>query len=624
VFNRREGNTGQSEKEQGLFKKLTIVALVLGVAGGTSVPALATGSVAVPANGSVAAPATPDGLDVLPFPGTPDASPVTQISFPGVPLSALGSVAVTGSRSGPHLGRLSSLAGGHGSTFAPAQPFIGGEQVSVRATLRAGMYRTAPASSAATQLRFSFGIAVMPAPAPAPLIRHDVRDANGFTRTFHSAPGLHAPVVSTSGSNPDPAAGDIFADAENSISAGPLIFSPNGNLVWFEPMHHSAAFNVEVQHYQGQSVLTFWQGYVIPPGYGVGTGEILDHHYQTIAHVNAGNGYHADLHEFQITPQGNALITIYQPVKADLRSVGGSRTGMLLDSIVQEVNIASGQVLWEWHAYGHAPLIMSYAGKPTNAPYDFFHVNSIQQLPDGSLLISARHTWTVYDISMRTGRVLWRVGGKRSSFKVGSGANFEWQHDAHLQGKTLTVFDNAAGLGHGNEKQSRGLQIRLNFGARTATLARAYPDKPSVLSSSQGSVESLSDGNTFVGYGNSPYFAEFGQSGRQLFGLHFNSPLESYRGYRFQWWGQPTTPPSIAVSPSGPGANVWASWNGATAVASWVLLAGSSPTTLQPVLELPDSNFETTLATANPGPYYEVDALDSSGRSLATSATVKR
>ena len=563
-------------------------------------------------------PATPSSaLDVLPFPGTPDASPQTAITFPALSASRLRTVTVTGSRSGVHSGRLSSLPHGRGTAFTPARPFANSEQVKVRATLRSNGV-----------ISFSFGVA---APLPGmgtaarqtslqPAVRHDVRDANGFTHSFRSTPGLHPPIEWLSGADSDPGSGYIFADAQNTIQPGPMILDPAGHLVWFEPLHHSAALNVQVQRYQGRSVLTYWQGYVIPPGVGVGSDVVLDHSYQTIATVNAGNGYQTDLHEFQITPQGTALITAYAPVKANLHALGGAGNGAVLDSIVQEVDIASGKVLWEWHAYGHVHLAESYSGKPTSKPYDFFHVNSVQQLPNGNLLVSARHTSAVYEVDKRTGKILWALGGKHSSFKIGRGANFAWQHDARmLSDGTITIFDNGAGT-YQSENQSRALRIRLN--GQQATLVRAYPHKPALLSENEGNVQDLPDGNLFVGWGNSPYFSEFRSGGRQLFSIRLNAPLQSYRAYRFGWWGQPTAPPSVAVSATTGGSQVYASWNGATAVASWQVLAGPSPSSLVPVTRAQRSSFETVLSAFNPGPYYAVQALSSDGRVLGTSATV--
>jgi hypothetical protein len=455
-------------------------------------------------------------------------------------------------------------------------------------------------------------------------IRHDILDRNKFTHSFHSATWLHPPIARFSGTDPDPGAGDIFADAENSIQSGPLIFDPQGQLIYFQPLRHSAAFNVQVQSYQGQTVLTYWQGYV-QEGVGIGRDVILDHHYQQVAIVHAGHGYNADLHEFTITPQGDALITAYAPVKANLSSVGGSRHGTLLDSIIQKIDIATGKVLWEWHASRHVPVSATYEGKPGTTPYDYFHVNSIQQLPGGKLLISSRHTWAVYEIDMRTGRIAFTLGGKHSSFKMGSGTNFEWQHNAHLQPDgTLTVFDNASGGPTANERTSRALRIRLDFKKHRASLISAFTNRPPVLAVSQGNMQLLPDGNMFVGWGAEPYLSEFDRSGRQLFSLHFLSPLESYRGFRFPWWGQPVTPPSIALAPTGQGTLVYASWNGATEVASWRVLAGPDPADLTPVGQFPKKFFETTRSIGSAQPYFAVQALDSSGQVLGTSATVSR
>ncbi len=584
--------------------------MALAVAGLIAAPVFAE-------NGTKPAGRSP-ALDVLPFPGTPDASPQTAIDFPALKPQQLRTVTVTGSRSGVHSGRLSALPHARGTAFVPDRPFARFERVSVRATVRSQ-----------EAISFSFGVAAPLAGMGAgakrtsvePTVeRHDVRDANGFTHSFRSAPGLHPPIDWLSGTDSDPGSGYIFADAQNTIQPGPMILDPAGRLVWFLPLRRHAALNVQVQRYQGRSVLTFWEGYVIPPGVGVGTAMILDHSYQTVATVNAGNGYQTDLHEFQITPQGTALLTAYAPVKADLRSVGGPRNGAVLDSIVQEVDIATGRVLWEWHAYGHVHLAQSYVGKPSSKPYDFFHVNSVQQLPNGNLLVSARHTWAVYEIDKRTGKIVWSLGGKHSSFRMGRGAGFAWQHDAQMQPDgTITVFDNGAGT-YKTESQSRALRIRLS--GHRATLIRGYPHKPPLRSENEGNVQTLPDGNLFVGWGNSPYFTEFRSGGRQLFSIRMNAPLQSYRAYRFGWWGQPAAPPSIAVTPSTGGAQVYASWNGATTVAAWQVLAGPSPGSLAPVARAQRSSFETVISAPNPGPYYAVQALSTDGRVLGTSAAV--
>jgi hypothetical protein len=403
-----------------------------------------------------------------------------------------------------------------------------------------------------------------------------------------------------------------------------VIFGPQGGLLWFYPLpNQQAAFNTQVQKYNGSQVLTFWQGYS-GGGYGNGYDVIMDHHYRTVTTVHAGNGYQADLHEFYITPQGNAFITAFAAVpNVDLSSVGGSRTGTLLDSIIQEINIKTGQVLWEWHAYGHVHLNETYEGKPrsNNHPYDFFHVNSIQPLPNGKLLVAARNTWAVYEIDMKTGKIPEVIGGRHSYFTFGPGASFAWEHDARMQPDgTITVFDDAPK----GASQSRALRLSIDFSKHSVSLVHAFTNSPSVLAQSQGSVQALSDGYTFVGWGSAPYLSEFDRSGTQNFSMHYHDPMESYRGFRFGWWGQPNTHPDVSVSSASRGTTVYAAWNGATLVASWRVLAGSSPNKLLAVGTFPRTAFETAMSVRSTGPYFKVQALGSGGGVRGTSYVVQR
>ncbi len=584
-----------------------------------------------PARGAASAPprqAAQGARYVLPFPGTLDASPSTQIDFGAVRPSELESIKVMGSSSGPHEGLLKPMPNADGTAFIPNRAFTAGEHVSVAATVGGRGAQTRNVS-------FGFSVAAPAAPAAGPSSTtnapdrrapqaHAAQSATAKTQSFHSEPWLRPPILLTSGRVPDPRQGDFFADAEDSIQAGPLIYSPSGGLVWFDPQHKAAAFNVEVQNYLGQSVLTFWRGYV-SSGVGIGSDMILDHTYQTIATVNAANGYFADLHEFQITPDGNALITAYTPVHADLRSVGGPANGTLLDSIVQEIDIATGQLLWEWHAYAHVHIAESFAGKPGASPYDFFHINSVEELANGNFIVSARDTSAVYEIDRATGRILWVLGGKHSSFALEKGTRFWWQHDGRLRpGNVVTVFDDGEGMRVMSEKQSRGLQIRLNFKRHRATLVRAYPLIPPVLAGSQGNVQPLPDGNTVVGYGSAQYFSEFDRRGHQRFSARFYAPIGSYRDYRFPWYGEPTGSPYAAAAATRSGTTVYASWNGATDVATWRVLAGPAPSALAPVAQGSFTGFESALATNSKQPYFAVQALGSGGQLLGTSAVVGR
>jgi hypothetical protein len=440
------------------------------------------------------------------------------------------------------------------------------------------------------------------------------------TLSFHSQPALHPPEVQV-GSDPDTRSGDIFLTPSHSYQGGPMILGPQGQLIWFQPVFGWVA-NLEMQDYQGRPVLTWWQGKTPTSG---PEDVVLNGAYHVVALLHGANGYAPDLHEFQITPQGTALINGIGTVSGNLTKYGGARNGSVHDDVIQERDLQTGGVLWQWHSLGHVPISDSYLKKPSSGPYDYFHLNSIQQLPGGNLLVSARDTSAVYLIDRRTGAIVWTLGGKHSSFRMGAGTSFQWQHDAHLTGRRLTLFDdNWGGGGYPETSPSSALAVHLNTDAMRATLVHRYIHSPSVLSGAEGSMETLGNGNVFVGWGSDPDFSEYSPGGRQLFNGNFAVGVKSYRAYRFSWSGQPTGPPRLAVasSPSGNGTIVYASWNGATTVAAWRVLAGSNPYALHRVARARKSGFETTINVRSTLPYLAVKALSSSGAVLGTSQTL--
>ena len=565
------------------------------------------------------------GLDVVPFPGTPDAAPSTHIMFPALLPSEVRSVTATGSRSGRHAGRLTALPGRRGTTFAPDRPFSAGEHVTVKARLGSPAAGTAIGAPLKTEVGFSFQVARPSAQTTKwpPGSGTHPKPTNPPTQSFHSAPGLHPPTIKVTDRD-DSSSDDFLLSAH-----GVMILDSHGQVVWFDnsaQKSHLATMNLRAQRYRGKPVLTWWQGKIIPPGYGArGEDVVVNQAYKRIATIHAAYGYSADLHEFTLTNNGTALITASVPVKADLSSVGGPRDGSVLDSVVQEIDVRTGRLVWTWHALGHVPLNACEVGKPqVGQPYDYFHINSIQQLPDGNLLISARNTWAVYEISRATGHVLWTLGGKASSFRMGKGTNFYWQHDAQLHsGGVLSVFDD--GATPKEEGQSRALELKLNLHSMRVSLKRAFTHSPPLLAGAQGNMQLLRNGGVLVGWGTAHAFSEYASSGKQVVDGLFTPPLYSYRTYRSPWRGHPTSAPAIAVSAdTGQRVTVYASWNGATDVARWQLLAGSSKSDLVPVATVAKSGFETAVHAKTSRRYLAMRALSGSGRVLATSRVATR
>jgi hypothetical protein len=334
--------------------------------------------------------------------------------------------------------------------------------------------------------------------------------------------------------------------------------------------------------------------------------------------VRAANGLDAGSHEFLITPQGDAYITASSPVY-----VPGERKSTI-DSVVQEIDIKTGLVLFDWHALDHVPLSAAYpSAADVNGSFDPYHINSISLAQDGNLIVSMRNTSAVYEIDRLTGQELWTLGGKKSSFTMGPGTSTYLQHDAVAQADgTLTIFDNGGGIPF-IHAQSRGIREQLNLSTMTATLIKEYDHAPPLQAAVEGGVQALPDGNVFIGWGAQPSFSEDDGSGRQIFAGQFNEPIISYRAYRFTWDAQPDTLPALAVSAAGRAVRLYASWNGATDVSSWRVIAGATSRQLRPLVTTPKTTFETSISVNSSSRYFAVQALATDGHVLSTSRPIE-
>jgi hypothetical protein len=237
------------------------------------------------------------------------------------------------------------------------------------------------------------------------------------------------------------------------------------------------------------------------------------------------------------------------------------------------------------------------------------------------MLVDSRNTWAAYDVDARSGQIVWRLGGKQSSFAMGPGASPAWQHDAREEPDgTISFFDNG-----GTPKvhpQSRTIVLALNKQAMTATLVSSFVHPTALLAASQGDFQPLAGGNWFVGWGQEPFFSEFSPEGEDLFDAHLPARYQSYTVLKFPWSGQPKTAPALAIDPSTHPISAYVSWNGATEVAGWRLLGGSSESKLQPIAQAPRTGFQTTIAIPGSPSHLQAQALDSGGVPLGSSAIV--
>jgi outer membrane protein assembly factor BamB len=434
--------------------------------------------------------------------------------------------------------------------------------------------------------------------------------------TFRTRPDLQIPGLDVAAGSRAATSGLLMLApyGAKGKQAGPMILDANGELIWQQPLVQPlVGTDLRVQTYLGAPALTWFEGRV-EHGHGVGTYVIADTRYNTLARVTAGNGHHGDLHEFLLTDRGTALLTTYRIVTRDLRSVGGAANGKIQDAMFQEVDLASGKVLLEWHSLDHIALEESFYSMRNN--WDYVHLNSIAVDRDENLIVSSRNTHTLFKIDRDTGEIIWRLGGKRSDFTLTRDATFAWQHDARRQPDgTITLFDNGYQL-------SRGIVLSVDDTHRRVALKRAYTHPAHFWSISQGNLQVMANGNVLVGWGAEPYVSEFTADGTLVFDGRLGSDFFTYRAYQIPWSGEGIATPAIVAERTAGHTNVYVSWNGDSRVTRWTALAGRSPRQLAPVRSVARTGFETTIQIPSSLTHVSVRGSDGTGKALGASHLV--
>jgi hypothetical protein len=451
--------------------------------------------------------------------------------------------------------------------------------------------------------------------------------------TFVSAPNLHPPRLQVLTRRAGLAMGDFLVatsgpPTNSTGQSGPMILDSHADPIWFD--HSNGVLVFEQERYHGKPVLVWSEGRGV---------KLVNEHYRRVATVDPHAPWTFDGHDAAIIGNDVWLTVIRMVSGQNLAPNGGPADGSVIDCGLQEYDLGTGHLLRTWDVLNprgrpNVPLSDSEVSAnssggsgPHGGPraWDAYHLNSVQALPDGNLLVSMRNTWAVYLVDPASGSIIWTLGGRHSSFKIGSGASFSWQHDARLldpaQGGRgpslgLTLFDDNNGGFSG--APSAGMVLSLSTIDRTATLVDAYRHDPPLSAGILGSMQLLPNEDALVGWGSEPYLSEYSKSGRELFDARWPGGDRSYRAlFTDSWVGSPYYPPRGAVR----GSTVYASWNGATQVARWEVLAGSSSGRRRSVASHRRTGFETAIKVGSSHGSYEVRALSASGRVLGTSKT---
>jgi hypothetical protein len=465
---------------------------------------------------------------------------------------------------------------------------------------------------------------------------------------FVSAPSLHPPKMNIDVSPGKSKLGpgyimisnfkDITSPDRMDGQGGPLILDSKMRPVWFNPVPTNVyAMNLHTQSYGGKPALSWWEGVLNREGV-VQSGKdfLVNQQYKTVATLAGADGWVLTPHEFVVSG-ANAWVTANKFVSGvNLKAFGGPSNGTIIDSAVQEYNLKTGALVYSWDAIAHIPLSESVAlgAKTANSDanaWDAYHINSINLAGGEDFLVSMRNTWGAYLVNAGTNAIVWTLGTRHNdSFKLGSGATFEWQHDVEIHhGNEVSMFDDAccelSGSGPFAKPSgpTRGLVLNLNTTTHAATVAAQYKHSPALNAGTQGNVQLLSNGNVFMGWGSQPYLTEYSKSGKPLLDAIFPGPDISYRAFLEPWTGKPSSSPSGAGRTQGSKTTIYASWNGATQVAKWDVLGGSSASHLGKLTTANKGGFETVIPLTHTASVYEVEALDSKGHVLGHSKTFK-
>ncbi|KAE9404723.1 hypothetical protein BT96DRAFT_813147 [Gymnopus androsaceus JB14] len=336
-----------------------------------------------------------------------------------------------------------------------------------------------------------------------------------FSADFTPAEWNFVVPVNESAGAPSLSSGYIFSAPRGAsvVQQGAAIYDQAGSLVWDGSVYgQTLAFSVVT--YLGEPHIILWTGTANASGVGSGYNILLDSSYEVVANFTVNlegptGPTLADFHEAQITTNNTALMTAYQASPYDLSPLDGPTDGWILDSVMQELNITSNEPIFTWIASEHVNATECYntfgtGGGSVAEAFDYFHINSIEKDSYGNYLISSRHCWAVYYLDGTSGDVIWSMGGKNSSFTMGNGTSFSWQHharwvDLNETYATMTLFDNAGEFGQQQESMSRGLYLGVDFTNMNVELLMEFVPHNASISQSQGSVQIQPNGNFLVG-----------------------------------------------------------------------------------------------------------------------------
>lgn len=439
--------------------------------------------------------------------------------------------------------------------------------------------------------------------------------------------------------------GYIFLAPYQTFQAGIYIYDNRGNLVYsgFAATGGGPSHNFHVCDAGGTDRLCYITGSQ-NDGYVRGYGIVMDDTFTTTTSIKSGGGVaNFDEHEFNVVDDGkNVLMTLYNPQPYDMSAWNVTNgQGWIINCFFQKLEIGTNRLLFEWSSLDHVSPNQSFVlpdstevsgnGFNPTLPWDYFHINSVDQFANGDYLISARHVSCIYRISGVDGSVLWRLGGMASDFTFPHGLNFSFQHDARIREETkshlvISLFDNASNGYNGTASMSSGKILQLDLDDMKVSLLYQYYPINNIVSASQGNVQLIPSGipwdksNVFIGWGENAYISEYTTNGTLVQQGYFAlTGTMNYRAFKYNYTTNPADAPALFTYAHNESASTifYMSWNGATKVDRWRIYGSDSRNGSWTMIDTVDKQgFETTFRANEYYAWGMVESLDVAGKPL--------
>lgn len=353
---------------------------------------------------------------------------------------------------------------------------------------------------------------------------------------------------------------------------------------------------------------------------------MLDSNYYQIDSFQMGNGYTADVHEFQILPDGTHWMICYDPQIVDMSVYNSSynKNTMVIGCIVQKLD-ANNNVVFQWRSWDHFSILDADHTDFSSGFVDAVHANAIELDSDGNILLSCRTMCEITKINPLTGAIIWRLGGKNNQFTFINDTEapmFHFQHDVHrIANGNITMFDN--GNFH-TPAVSYAKEYTLDEVNKTATLSWSYKRTVAsgdVYSIAMGSAQRLSNGNTLICWGlnlansDNPTITEVDANKNIVWEMELNSADAVYRAHRRDWnpCSRPTLLTTIVKNITSTEAKV--DWDAATNAISYDVHYRKSNKTTWKLKTTTNTNKKLKNLASNQNYVYQVRSHCASGDS---------